>query len=107
MLGFPDSLYGELFGQPRGLVGRKALNHPLGFSTPLYRECEIAQKLQLTLENYRKLSRKERKIWYYHTILANEKERHQYEKVKQEQDMKRNQAPSMPHPQQPRNRYPR
>ena len=81
-------MYNELFGGSVGLARRQAANHPLEFSTPLYVEWDTAKSLGMTVEQYQKsVSRRERRIQYYGRILASEKERHQYDKMKEEREM--------------------
>jgi hypothetical protein len=98
LLGFPDSLYEEHFGGRISLAKAKAQQHPLEFSTPYYVECEIAKGMNKSLEEYQKLSRRERLVWYYHRILAAEKEQHQYDEIKRKSDAQaaKPQEPSLP-----------
>ena len=45
------------------------------------------------MEEYRQVSRRERRIQYYFRILAAEKEQHQYDKIKEEREMEANKTP--------------
>lgn len=83
-MGFPDSLYRELFEQPPRLAITKARTHPLDYDTPEYVEARIALSLQMTLAAYRMLPKRERKTWYYYHVLFNKKEERSYDRAKEE-----------------------
>lgn len=72
-LGFPRSLYEELFA-PSPMARAKAQATPLATSTPAYVECLTAMELGMSLGAYRALPRKERMEWLLFVILRNKKQ---------------------------------
>lgn len=74
----------------------KSKTQPLSVSTNVYVELEMANEMRMTLDDYRKLPIKYRKMRLFHRVLAAEKERFAYDesKRKSEQESRLNQRSS-------------
>ena len=88
-LGFPLGVYEKIFVNPGVLEKAKAQSEPLKYSTRYYFECKIARGLQMTMEQYRKLPRKERQLQYLFHVLEIEKENYAVEAQKKEMEQRR------------------
>ena len=96
-LGFPFGLYEKIFVNPGALEKARAQQEPLHYSTLHYVECKIARTLGMTVADYRKLPRRERRTQYFFEILANEKETYAYDQAKEKASLDRErQKPSTP-----------
>ena len=97
MLGVPLKVYQDYF-TPNIKTRVKATTDPLSVSTSMYIEVDIARELGMTLEEYQKLSRRERKIQMFFRVLSSEKERHAYEesRAKAEREAQLNQQANSP-----------
>ena len=93
----PIKIYEEHF-LPNRKTQIKAQIDPLSISTGLYIELELAKEHGLTLREYRKLPRYERKLWLMFRVLSSEKEKHAYEELraKAEREAQFNQQANSP-----------
>lgn len=87
-LGAPGSFLLELFGDSRADIHVKAKADPLSVNTMLCIEVTLAQKCGLTLTAYKKLPRKERRIFYFHYLLEGKKEEHTFVTAQEESQRK-------------------
>lgn len=87
-LGAPGSFLLELFGDRAMDTAIRAKADPLLFNTPLFTEVTLAKQCGLSLSEYRKLPRIERRILYFHHILTGKKEERSYEKSQEDAQRK-------------------
>ena len=80
-MGMPIKVYEEHF-LPNRKTQIKAQIDPLSISTGLYIELELAKEHGLTLGEYRKLPRYERKLWLMFRVLSNAKDQHSLDEIK-------------------------
>lgn len=66
----------------------KAKTDPLSYGTMLYTEVTLAKQCGMSLGEYKKLPRTERRILYFHYILEGKKEEHAYAKSREESERK-------------------
>ena len=84
----PLRIWEELHNPPP-LVRAKLKIQPLESATQLYVTCQICQEMGLTLEEYRKMPRRDRLTLYYYMVLKGKKEDHAYEESKRKAEMER------------------
>ena len=74
----------------------KAKADPLLFDTALFTEVTLAKQCGLSLSAYRKLPRTERRILFFHHLLAGKKEERSFQKS--QEDAQRKAATNTPSP---------
>ena len=81
----PISVYREFF-VPSIKTKAKAQTEPLTVSTKLYTDWELATSLHMTVEQFMKLPRRERRLQLFCKILSNKKEEHAYKEAKEKSE---------------------
>ena len=85
MLGMPQRVFRDSF-VPNVRTKVKSKTQPLSVSTSTYIDLEIANEMRMTLDEYRKLPIRYRKMRLFHRVLAGEKERFSYDEAKRKSD---------------------
>ena len=88
-LGYPAIIIAEMLDGPSPAEVVEQRIKPLKFSSRFYIEVETAKELGLTVEQFEKLSRRERKIHFYFRYLSGKKEKFAMDDA--EEERKRNQ----------------
>ena len=81
----PLSVYREYFTS-NIRTRAKAQTNPLSVSTKLYTDWELAADLHMTVEQFHKLPRRERRLQLFCKILSNKKEEHAYKEAKEKSE---------------------
>ena len=81
----PISVYREYF-VPSIKTKAKAQSSPLTVSTSFYLDCELADEKGWSLEEFYKLSRRERRAWLFFKVLHGEKEKFAYQNAREESE---------------------
>ncbi len=79
----------EELQNPPPLVRAKLKIQPLEAATQLYVTCQIVQEMGISLEEYRKMPRRDRLTLYYYMVLKGKKEDHSYEESRRKAEMER------------------
>ena len=94
-LGYPASLIAEMVEGPSASQVFEQKTKPLKFSTRFYIEVDTAKELGMSIAEYQKLSRWERKVWFYFRYLSGKKDEFAREDAEEERKNNQNRETSV------------